>query len=305
MFDFVSIDDYNSDTPYYFCGDTPPSFPTVISSSVAVVTFTSDAGHGGRGFKLVYRTQQKPLNDSHECGLAPSLPKRRHKRLIGGSPVTLGQWPWIVSLWEKNNFQCGATLLNSNWLLTAAHCIPKKINLAEWRAVLGDYLLTWEDDHEQSVRFSSVHIHPNYGQKAHFDNDIALLRLNITAQFQRTIRPVCLLHINTTRSMEQRLISRANCYVAGWGRTESKVLSEELRHMQLNILNLTTCNKTKAYNGGLTSSMLCAGYMKGERDSCQGDSGGPLMCQDETDKRWYQIGVVSFGKECAGKPTLC
>ncbi|KAF7233855.1 hypothetical protein EG68_12611 [Paragonimus skrjabini miyazakii] len=101
----------------------------------------------------------------------------------------------------------------------------RKINLAQWHAVLGDYLLTWEDDHEQSVRFSSVHIHPNYGQKAHFDNDIALLRLNITAQFQRTIRPVCLQHNDTTRSMEQRFISRTNCYVAGWGRTECESLN--------------------------------------------------------------------------------
>ncbi|KAF6776365.1 hypothetical protein AHF37_09373 [Paragonimus kellicotti] len=150
------------------------------------------------------------------------------------------------------------------------------------------------------ISLSSVHTHPNYGQKAHFDNDIALLRLNITAQFQRTIKPVCLLP-NQHHPVDGATFDIEGELLRCWLGSHGIVLSEELRHMRLNILSLTTCNKTKAYKGGLTPSMLCAGYMDGERDSCQGDSGGPLMCQDETDKRWYQIGVVSFGKECAAK----
>lgn len=81
----------------------------------------------------------------------------------------------------------------------------------------------------------------------------------------------------------------------------AQAVSNELRHVRVPLLNLTMCNETEAYRGLLTSSMLCAGYLSGGHDSCKGDSGGPLMCQIGSTGTWYQVGVVSFGKQCARK----
>lgn len=48
-------------------------------------------------------------------------------------------------------------------------------------------------------------------------------------------------------------------------------------------------------------AVLCAGDLKGGKDSCQGDSGGPLMAPSTINyaHHFYQIGIVSYGIGCA------
>ena len=77
----------------------------------------------------------------------------------------------------------------------------------------------------------------------------------------------------------------------------------DLRYVQVPAITNAQCNQ--AYNGDITSSMICAGYPgTGGKDACQGDSGGPLVCS--IDKKAVLVGVVSHGSGCgeAGRPGI-
>jgi secreted trypsin-like serine protease len=50
-------------------------------------------------------------------------------RIIGGVPAVLGEFPSYASLEQgfdgQNFYVCGATLLNANTAVTAAHCVRR------------------------------------------------------------------------------------------------------------------------------------------------------------------------------------
>ncbi|XP_070228046.1 neurotrypsin isoform X2 [Bos mutus] len=81
---------------------------------------------------------------SSVCGLR--LLPRRQKRIIGGKNSLRGSWPWQVSLRLKSShgdgrLLCGATLLSSCWVLTAAHCFKRLQGPEEQCARLSSHVL--------------------------------------------------------------------------------------------------------------------------------------------------------------------
>ncbi|GLH07086.1 Serine protease snake [Gryllus bimaculatus] len=90
---------------------------------------------------------------------------------------------------------------------------------------------------------------------------------------------------------------------------KSESPSDTLLKVALDIIDNNLCNElwrsasgTRPLADGIAPTMLCAGVLKGGKDTCQGDSGGPIQITGPENKCVYHVvGVTSFGKGCALK----
>lgn len=48
-------------------------------------------------------------------------------RIVGGSPAPPGSWPWLVNLQLDGGLMCGGVLVESSWVVTAAHCFAGSV----------------------------------------------------------------------------------------------------------------------------------------------------------------------------------
>lgn len=49
---------------------------------------------------------------------------RPSSRIVGGTTANPGDWPWQAQLRTTSGFPyCGASLVDSQWVVTAAHCV--------------------------------------------------------------------------------------------------------------------------------------------------------------------------------------
>ena len=225
---------------------------------------------------------------------ASKVDRKYHKakfdpKIIGGSPAVKNDAPWQASLQgsEGGHF-CGGSLIDKDWVLTAAHCVEDQSPQA-LRVRIG--ITDLNGDGGETRKISGIAIHPGYAQGE--STDIALLKL---ASPVTNIKPVSLAD-NTV--MEQSGSAGVNAMVSGWGNmsTTGDDFPNKLMKVEVPLVSNQVCNSAEAYGGQVASTELCAGLAQGGKDSCQGDSGGPLVIKHNN--AWVQAGVVSWGDGCA------
>ncbi|MEV0682023.1 serine protease [Actinosynnema sp. NPDC050436] len=206
-------------------------------------------------------------------------------RVVGGSRVSIGDFPWVVYLADSSGKQfCGGTLVAPAKVLTAAHCTT---GLAPRIATV---VVGREDRNDarsgEALPVARVWTHPEY-RSADQGSDVAVVTL-----------------ARATSATPLPLADDPALYEAGtpatalgWGRTsEQGATSRYLLGVAVPVVSSESC--ATAYGLFKPESMVCAGVPEGGRDTCQGDSGGPLAAGGKL------IGVTSWGEGCArrGKP---
>ncbi len=211
--------------------------------------------------------------------------------IVGGVEAQRGEFPWIVSLQDKEGWAyCGGSLIDKKWVLTAAHCVKKVPDLV----IVGLYQMTNETGAEVHAP-GRIIVHPG---KKYFSNDYdyALIELKESS----AITPV---EINSqeiqipTDPKAPKVMST----VAGWGTLRSNGETPDiLNKVDVPLWPSESCNKIYSPFGyDVSDRMLCAGLEAGGKDSCQGDSGGPLIIK--TEEKVLLAGIVSWGMGC-GEP---
>ncbi|KAM7394278.1 hypothetical protein PAMP_021091 [Pampus punctatissimus] len=212
-----------------------------------------------------YKEVRDPV--SSVCGLR--LIHTRQRRIIGGENSLRSGWPWQAAIRLRGSrgdgrLVCGATLIDTCWVLTSAHCFKRYGNSTkQYKVRVGDYHALVPEEYEEEYGIDQIVLHPSYRSHSN-DYDLALVHLSPGAMgkmsgecvsFSRHVLPACL-PVRKERVLKQA----SNCHITGWGDT---------------------------------------GSIQPERrvDSCRGDSGGPLVCQ-RPGGGWVVYGVTSWGHAC-------
>uniref|UniRef100_A0A3Q3VVW8 Peptidase S1 domain-containing protein n=1 Tax=Mola mola TaxID=94237 RepID=A0A3Q3VVW8_MOLML len=199
-------------------------------------------------------------------------------RASGRQLASLGAWPWQVSLQFVRSHRCGGAIISPYWTVTAAHCVARSSNPADWMVYAG-IVDSSGTLFNPAYPVSRIIAHEGYNSQTK-KNDIALIRLSnpldITGDFRKS-------YVNTKG--EQKNSS-----------------SLYLMEAQVSLIDTAECNRSTAYNGRISQDMFCARETEAAARMCSTDSGSPLVILKNG--VWWLIGESVWGKHCTEQNPL-
>lgn len=182
-------------------------------------------------------------------------------RIVGGVEIDIENIPYQCSLRFYESHICGASIISSKFVITAAHCtyyFPQD-DMSLWSIRAG----TSRSDEGGSIHeILEIFQHPRFNPSL-LDFDASIFKLDNAIQIDKFRQPIELPFFGEL-TYEGSLVS-----TSGWGLTMNRNESNlVLRNVELKTSNRLQCHKAYISDGGITTRMICA-YGDG-RDSCSG-----------------------------------
>jgi secreted trypsin-like serine protease len=193
--------------------------------------------------------------------------------IIGGHDAT-EQYDWMASLQRAGNHSCGASLIDKQWVVTAAHCV-RDAAPADLGLRIGSPDRTTGGT-ESGV--SEIVVHPDYATKNPI-GDIALLKLDRAVPQT----PIEIADASGEQGSPSRIIGWGlTCPVRGCGQPP-----EQLQQLDTRVAADGQCSL-----GAVDAATeICTGSGNLLANACFGDSGGPQLEGQPGD--WKLTGVTS------------
>ncbi|KAK0414652.1 hypothetical protein QR680_011546 [Steinernema hermaphroditum] len=211
--------------------------------------------------------------------------------IIGGEPAEVGKFPHHVFIrydadpvGGRTMYKiCGGSLISTNHVLTAAHCVHK--NKEGWIMVGSVNKWNYQEGQWRRIQGSSVHHAYN---SVTLLNDIAILKIEPIALNEN----VKLIQI--PRNDDALIGDSTDARISGFGAVgyngQSTVNTQVLRWNTVKIYNSQICQSTGWLQGRVTENQICGGGFK--LGVAHGDSGSAVIV--ERNSKYFQVGVVSY-----------
>ncbi|XP_051923165.1 tissue-type plasminogen activator isoform X1 [Hippocampus zosterae] len=222
-------------------------------------------------------------------------------RMFGGRESDITEQPWQAAInvyqarLRQHFHRCGGILIDSCWVLSAAHCFEPTDKPSKLEVILGRTFRKQNSSSEQIFKVEKYWLHEKFDNET-FDNDIALLKLKsdigVCAVISQEVLPACLPEAGLV------LPDWTECEISGYGKDSefSAHFSERVKRGFVRLWPRERCVPAVLSGRTVTANMLCAGDTRGLDDACKGDSGGPLVCRNND--KMTLMGVVSWGDGC-------
>ncbi|XP_054728596.1 serine protease SP24D-like [Anastrepha obliqua] len=197
-------------------------------------------------------------------------------RVVGGYDAVPAEFPHQISLRMEHRHICGGSIIKSNYILTAAHCVVE----TGTTPYAAEYFTIRAGTHNRIaggviIQVKRVVVHQGYSSVT---NDLALLELAEHLTFSEKIQPIQLASAEVPAGSE--------VIISGWGLLENNgdTLPIILQWNRVEALSKSQCLRKILIS---SDALICLDHPSGA-GACNGDSGGPATYNGEL------VGVAGF-----------